>query len=128
MEDLNIKGLAAGMLTKSVHNAAWNSLVQKISYKAECVGSLLKLVDPRRTSQTCPECGAIRRKTLAERCTAAWIAALFSTVTSLQSKSSYSELNSGREPAKPAKCRVAGLRSRLRKLTERSQQLMLLSS
>jgi putative transposase len=67
MEDLNIKGLAAGMLAKSVHNAAWNQLVQYIGYKAECAGSTLKLVDPRGTSQTCPECGTIRRKTLAER-------------------------------------------------------------
>jgi putative transposase len=67
MEDLNIKGLAAGMLAKSVHNAAWNQLVQMIGYKAACAGSTLKLVDPRGTSQTCPECGTIRRKTLAER-------------------------------------------------------------
>jgi putative transposase len=67
MEDLNIKGLAAGMLAKSVHNAAWNQLVQHIGYKAECAGSMLKLVDPRGTSQTCPECGTIKRKTLAER-------------------------------------------------------------
>jgi putative transposase len=67
MEDLNIKGLAAGMLAKSVHNAAWNQLVQHIGYKAECAGSTLKLVDPRGTSQTCPECRTIKRKTLAER-------------------------------------------------------------
>jgi predicted RNA-binding Zn-ribbon protein involved in translation (DUF1610 family) len=67
MEDLNIKGLAAGMLAKSVHNAAWNQLVQHIGYNAECAGSTLKLVDPRGTSQTCPECGTIRCKTLAER-------------------------------------------------------------
>jgi putative transposase len=67
LEDLNIKGLAAGMLAKSVHNAAWNQLVQHIGYKAECAGSTLKLVDPRGTSQTCPECGTIKRKTLAER-------------------------------------------------------------
>ena len=67
MEDLNIKGLAAGMLAKSVHNAAWNSLVQKIAYKAENAGGVLKLVSPRGTSQTCPECGTIRRKTLADR-------------------------------------------------------------
>jgi putative transposase len=67
MEDLNIKGLAGGMLAKSVHNAAWNQLVQHIGYKAECAGSMLKLVDPRGTSQTCPECGTIKRKTLAER-------------------------------------------------------------
>jgi putative transposase len=31
MEDLNIKGLVAGMLAKSVHNAAWRQLVQHIS-------------------------------------------------------------------------------------------------
>lgn len=67
MEDLNIKGLAAGMLAKSVHNAAWNQLVQHIGYKAECAGSTVRLVDPRGTSQTCPECGMIKRKTLAER-------------------------------------------------------------
>jgi putative transposase len=67
MEDLNIKRLATGMLAKSVHNAAWHQLVQQIGYKAECAGSSLKLVDPRGTSQTCPGCGAIQRKTLAER-------------------------------------------------------------
>lgn len=67
MEDLNIKGLAGGMLAKSVHNAAWNQLVQHISYKAECAGSVVTLVDPRGTSQTCPECGLIRRKALADR-------------------------------------------------------------
>jgi putative transposase len=67
MEDLNIKGLASGMLAKAVHNAAWNQLVQHIGYKAECAGSTLKLVDPRGTSQTCPECGLIARKTLAVR-------------------------------------------------------------
>jgi len=67
MERLNIKGLAAGMLAKSVHNAAWNQLVQHVAYKAANAGGVVVLVDPRGTSQTCPECGAIRRKTLAER-------------------------------------------------------------
>lgn len=67
MENLNIKGLAAGMLAKSVHNAAWRQLVQFIGYKAECAGSVLKLVDPRGTSQTCPGCGTIKRKALKER-------------------------------------------------------------
>ena len=67
MEDLNIKGLAAGMLAKSVHNAAWNQLVQMTRYKAACAGGTVKLVDPRGTSQTCPECGTIKRKTLAVR-------------------------------------------------------------
>ncbi len=66
-EDLNIKGLAAGMLAKAVHNAAWNQLVQHVTYKAESAGSVVVLVDPRGTSQTCPECGTIKRKTLTER-------------------------------------------------------------
>ncbi|HEX5006491.1 MAG TPA: transposase [Hyphomonadaceae bacterium] len=67
MEDLNIEGLAAGMLAKSVHNAAWNQLVQHVTYKAANAGGVVVLVDPRGTSQTCPDCGTIRRKTLAER-------------------------------------------------------------
>jgi putative transposase len=66
-EDLNIKGLASGMLAKSVHNAAWNQLVQHVQYKAACAGTVVALVDPRGTSQTCPECGTIARKTLAVR-------------------------------------------------------------
>lgn len=67
LEDLNIKGLAAGMLAKSVQNAAWNQLVQHVQYKAECAGTVVTLVNPRGTSQTCPECGTIARKTLAVR-------------------------------------------------------------
>lgn len=66
-EDLNIKGLAAGMLAGSVHNAAWNQLVQCVTYKAARAGGTVVLVDPRGTSQTCPECGTIARKTLAVR-------------------------------------------------------------
>lgn len=67
MEDLNIVGLARGMLAKSVHNAAWAQLLQHVRYKAESAGVDVRLVDPRRTSQTCPECGTITPKTLAHR-------------------------------------------------------------
>lgn len=67
MEDLNISGLARGMLAKAVHNAAWNQLTSHIRYKAESAGVVLALVDPRGTSQTCPECGTIKPKTLAIR-------------------------------------------------------------
>lgn len=66
-ENLNIKGLAAGMLAKAIHNAAWNQLVQFVTYKAANAGGVVALVDPRGTSQTCPECGTIKRKTLKER-------------------------------------------------------------
>ena len=67
MEDLSIVGLARSMLAKSVHNAAWNQLAQHVRYKAESAGVEVRLVDPRRTLQTCPECGTIAVKTLAER-------------------------------------------------------------
>lgn len=66
-EDLNITGLARGMLAKSVHNAAWNTLVQHVQYKAACAGSVVGLVDPRGTSQTCSQCHAVAAKTLAQR-------------------------------------------------------------
>ena len=66
-ENLNVKGLAAGMLAKSVHNAAWNQLVRFVTCKAANAGGAVKLVDPRGTSQTCPECGTIEPKTLAVR-------------------------------------------------------------
>lgn len=66
-EDMNIKGLAGGMLAKSVHNAAWGQIVQHVQYKAEGAGAVVVLVDPRGTSQICPECGTIARKTLKVR-------------------------------------------------------------
>jgi len=66
VEDLNVKGLSAGMLAKSVHDAAWNAFRLKLSYKAEDAGRVLVKVNPRRTSQTCV-CGAAVSKTLADR-------------------------------------------------------------
>lgn len=66
VEDLNVKGLAGGMLAKSVHDAGWSSFVQMLSYKAECAGRVLVKVDPRGTSQTCV-CGQCVPKTLADR-------------------------------------------------------------
>jgi putative transposase len=66
IEDLNIKGLAGGMLAKSVHDAGWTSLFLKIAYKAECAGRELIKVDPRHTSQTCV-CGERVPKTLKQR-------------------------------------------------------------
>lgn len=72
VEDLNIKGLAAGMLAKPVHDAAWSMLASMLAYKAEKAGCELVKVDPRGTSQTCPECQAVARKTLAERTHRCW--------------------------------------------------------
>jgi putative transposase len=66
-EDLNVTGLARGMLARSVNDAAWNQIVQHASYKAACAGSVVALVDPRGTSQTCPACRTVAPKPLAQR-------------------------------------------------------------
>lgn len=67
LEDLNIKGLARGMLAKSVHNAAWSKFVHCLSYKAENAGKTIEFVNPAYTSQACSACGSIHPKTLADR-------------------------------------------------------------
>lgn len=66
VEDLNIKGLARGYLSKSVNDAGWATFINMLTYKAEEAGRLLAKVDPRGTSQTCL-CGARVEKTLAVR-------------------------------------------------------------
>jgi IS605 OrfB family transposase len=41
------------------HSWAFNQLRQFITYKAKLAGVLVKLVDPRNTSRTCPQCGCV---------------------------------------------------------------------
>ena len=67
VEDLNIRGLAAGMLAKAVHDAGWSGFFSKLAYKAESAGRLLVSVDPRGTSQRCSGCGCEVRKELKDR-------------------------------------------------------------
>jgi putative transposase len=67
VEDLNITVLARAILAKSVHNAAWAQLLGMIGYKAANAGVRVIAVNPRGTSQTCPECGALAVKKLATR-------------------------------------------------------------
>jgi putative transposase len=66
VEDLNVKGLTAGMLAKSVNDAGWRQFLNFLSYKAESAGREFHKVDPRGTSQICV-CGASVPKTLADR-------------------------------------------------------------
>ncbi|MBC7912112.1 MAG: IS200/IS605 family element transposase accessory protein TnpB [Pyrinomonadaceae bacterium] len=66
VEDLNIKGLASGMLAKSVNDAGWGTFLDKIAYKAENAGRQFFRVNPNGTSQTCT-CGASTPKTLRQR-------------------------------------------------------------
>lgn len=67
-ENLNIKGMTKNKhLAKSIHEVAWRQLIEFTTYKAENAGKVVKLVDPRNTTQICSSCGAIVKKTLAER-------------------------------------------------------------
>ena len=66
VEDLNVKGLASGMLAKSLHDAGWSQFFNFLHYKAENAGREFVEVRPHGTSQECV-CGAEVRKTLSER-------------------------------------------------------------
>ncbi len=66
IEDLNILGMSKGILAKQIHDVAWNSFFQKLTYKAENAGKKLIKVNPNGTSQTCI-CGERVEKTLAQR-------------------------------------------------------------
>ena len=66
VEDLNVLGLAGGMLAKSVADVGWSSFLNMLAYKAESAGRQLVRVDPRGTSQRCP-CGQPAPKKLADR-------------------------------------------------------------
>jgi putative transposase len=66
IEKLNVKGLACGMLAKSVNDAGWTAFTTKLMYKAAEAGRALVQVDPRGTSQRCV-CGAPNPKTLSQR-------------------------------------------------------------
>lgn len=67
IEKLNVKGLAAGMRAREVHDVAWGRLIQMLRYKVAKTGGALVEVEPNYTSQTCPDCGVIKRKELSER-------------------------------------------------------------
>lgn len=67
IEDLNVRGLARGMLARSVHDAAWAQFATILAAKAESAGREVVRVDPRRTSQLCSACGCEVRKSLAVR-------------------------------------------------------------
>ena len=67
VEDLNVKGLADGMLAKSVSDAGWGNFLHWLDVKAESAARQVIRVDPRYTSQKCSSCGNIVKKSLAVR-------------------------------------------------------------
>jgi putative transposase len=59
LEDLSITRMMHGNLAKSILDAAWGYLVQRLTHKAASAGRVVVLVDPRYTSKTCSQCGHI---------------------------------------------------------------------
>ena len=58
---------AKGGLNKSISDAGWGMFTDMLHVKAVWAGRTLMCVDPKYTSQICPGCGNVRRKTLEER-------------------------------------------------------------
>ena len=58
LEDLTITRMVHGNLAKSILDAGWGYVVQRLTYKAASAGRVVVLVDPRGTSKTCSQCGA----------------------------------------------------------------------
>lgn len=67
VEDLNCKGLARGMMAKSVNDAGWAAFTSKIAYKAECAGRFFFRVNPFNTTAKCSGCGHTEPKRLSQR-------------------------------------------------------------
>lgn len=68
VESLNVRGMMGnGKLSRAIGDAGWSGFVTTLKLKAAKAGVRVVEVDPRGTSQTCPECGAVVKKVLAER-------------------------------------------------------------
>ena len=64
-EDLNVKSmLEQKKYSKSISDAAWSTLIQYTTAKAESAGRVVVAVDPRGTSQRCSQCGTDVPKTI----------------------------------------------------------------
>ncbi len=67
-EKLNINNMIKNhKLSKSIMDAAWSQFLSFVSYKAESAGKIVVGIDSSYTSQTCPDCGHVKKKSLKER-------------------------------------------------------------
>ncbi|WP_211114108.1 RNA-guided endonuclease InsQ/TnpB family protein, partial [Skermanella aerolata] len=66
-ENLNVTGLARGMLARSVLNAAWGQLISFTDNKAANAGGLVTKVNPHGTFQECDGCERVTPKKLSDR-------------------------------------------------------------
>lgn len=64
VEDLNVKGLARGFLSKQVHDVGWGQFTQILANKAESARREVILVEPSGTTQECSGCHREVRKGL----------------------------------------------------------------
>jgi putative transposase len=68
VEDLSINSMMEEKkYSKSIADAAWAQLLQRLSCKAEEAGKTVVAVDPRGTSQMCSQCGHIVHKDISIR-------------------------------------------------------------
>jgi putative transposase len=63
VEDLKVSNMIRfGNLSKHISDASWGEFVRQLAYKSEWNGNILQKVNPKYTSQTCSECGAVDSK------------------------------------------------------------------
>ncbi|HEX2620817.1 MAG TPA: transposase [Phototrophicaceae bacterium] len=69
LEDLIVKNMVRNpRLSKSIFDSGWSMFRHYLTYKAESAGRVVAFVDPRYTSKTCSNCGAVfETLTLADR-------------------------------------------------------------
>lgn len=66
-EDLKIGNMARSNLAKSIMDASWGQMIQRLKCEAEKAGKTIVAVNPRGTTQTCSGCGEIVPKKLSQR-------------------------------------------------------------
>jgi putative transposase len=68
VESLNIQGMVKNhRFARAVLDSGWNQFLTILKHKAESAGVRIFEVNARGTSQTCPVCGLIVKKTLSQR-------------------------------------------------------------
>jgi len=68
VERLTVRNMVKNRrLSRAISDAGWSGFVSTLRCKAEDAGAVVVEVDPAYTSQTCPACGTVQAKTLAER-------------------------------------------------------------
>lgn len=63
VEDLKVSNMIKfGHLSKHIADASWSEFFNQLSYKSAHKGKTFIKVDPKYTSQTCSDCGAVDKK------------------------------------------------------------------